>query len=263
MRGCPAVLAWSLICLLSSFLLPRTSGLVKPVSCFSSGATASPLLPTSAPARPLLPFSTGPGSPLFQSPAFQSQGSPLKGPELSLANVYVPLESIKPSKCWRQEVGLNSDSICRVCDQWILSMQRSLTAKGLLVKVFFKDCFHYVRMFVRLGVCLTGTTAVREGVRPETGITGSCEPSKVGSGSLDPLQEQQVLFWPFLQPTSASYSSCVILSLSSTPQGSTVWPHWLSTSRLALVVRLWRAFALPSHSFVTHSCRQCPSCDSL
>ncbi|XP_015842607.1 ADP-ribosylation factor-binding protein GGA3 isoform X3 [Peromyscus maniculatus bairdii] len=74
-----------------------TSGLVKPVSCFSPGATTSPLLPTSTPARPLLPFSTGPGSPLFQSPAFQSQGSPLRGPELSLANVHVPLESIKPS----------------------------------------------------------------------------------------------------------------------------------------------------------------------
>ncbi|XP_059128086.1 ADP-ribosylation factor-binding protein GGA3 isoform X3 [Peromyscus eremicus] len=75
-----------------------TSGLVKPVSCFSPGATStSPLLPTSTPARPLLPFSTGPGSPLFQSPAFQSQGSPLRGPELSLANVHVPLESIKPS----------------------------------------------------------------------------------------------------------------------------------------------------------------------
>ncbi|XP_041492020.1 ADP-ribosylation factor-binding protein GGA3 isoform X1 [Microtus oregoni] len=74
-----------------------TSGLVKPVSCFSHGATASPLLPTSTPARPLLPFSTGPGSPLFQSPAFQSQGSPLRGPELSLASVHVPLESIKPS----------------------------------------------------------------------------------------------------------------------------------------------------------------------
>ncbi|XP_036050576.1 ADP-ribosylation factor-binding protein GGA3 isoform X3 [Onychomys torridus] len=74
-----------------------TSGLVKPVFCFSPGATASPLLPTSTPARPLLPFSTGPGSPLFQSPAFQSQGSPLRGPELSLANVHVPLESIKPS----------------------------------------------------------------------------------------------------------------------------------------------------------------------
>ncbi|EDL34505.1 golgi associated, gamma adaptin ear containing, ARF binding protein 3, isoform CRA_d [Mus musculus] len=69
-----------------------TSGLVKPVSCFSPGPTASPLLPASAPARPLLPFSTGPGSPLFQS-----QGSPQKGPELSLASVHVPLESIKPS----------------------------------------------------------------------------------------------------------------------------------------------------------------------
>ncbi|CAO2646066.1 ADP-ribosylation factor-binding protein GGA3 [Lemmus lemmus] len=74
-----------------------TSGLVRPASCFSHGATASPLLPTSTLARPLLPFSTGPGSPLFQSPAFQSQGSPLRGPELSLASVHVPLESIKPS----------------------------------------------------------------------------------------------------------------------------------------------------------------------
>uniref|UniRef100_A0A8C0XC12 ADP-ribosylation factor-binding protein GGA3 n=1 Tax=Castor canadensis TaxID=51338 RepID=A0A8C0XC12_CASCN len=75
-----------------------TSGLVKPVSsCFSPGAAASPCLPTSAPARPLLPFSAGPGSPLFQPPAFQSQGSPVKGPELSLASVHVPLESIKPS----------------------------------------------------------------------------------------------------------------------------------------------------------------------
>ncbi|KAM6175345.1 ADP-ribosylation factor-binding protein GGA3 [Erethizon dorsatum] len=75
-----------------------TSGLVKPVSsCFSTGAATSPLLPTSVPARPLLPFSTGPSSPLFQSLAFQSQGSPMKGPELSLASVHVPLESIKPS----------------------------------------------------------------------------------------------------------------------------------------------------------------------
>ncbi|KAM5274872.1 ADP-ribosylation factor-binding protein GGA3 isoform 2-T2 [Ctenodactylus gundi] len=69
-----------------------TSGLVKPVSCFSSGTTTSPLLPASAPARPLLPFSTGSSSPLFQA-----QGSPLKGSELSLASVHVPLESIKPS----------------------------------------------------------------------------------------------------------------------------------------------------------------------
>uniref|UniRef100_I3MPB7 Golgi associated, gamma adaptin ear containing, ARF binding protein 3 n=1 Tax=Ictidomys tridecemlineatus TaxID=43179 RepID=I3MPB7_ICTTR len=75
-----------------------TSGLVKPASsCFSPGTTASPLLPTSTPAKPLLTFSTGPGSPLFQPPAFQSQGSPMKGPELSLTSVHVPLESIKPS----------------------------------------------------------------------------------------------------------------------------------------------------------------------
>ncbi|XP_017391222.1 ADP-ribosylation factor-binding protein GGA3 isoform X3 [Cebus imitator] len=66
-----------------------TSGLVKP--------TASPLIPTTTPARPLLPFSTGPGSPLFQPLTFQSQGSPVKGPELSLASVHVPLESITPS----------------------------------------------------------------------------------------------------------------------------------------------------------------------
>ncbi|XP_022378979.1 ADP-ribosylation factor-binding protein GGA3 isoform X3 [Enhydra lutris kenyoni] len=75
-----------------------TSGLVKPVSSiFFPGATTSPLIPAGTTARPLLPFSPGPGSPLFQPPSFQSQGSPLKGPELSLASVHVPLESIKPS----------------------------------------------------------------------------------------------------------------------------------------------------------------------
>ncbi|XP_026936423.1 ADP-ribosylation factor-binding protein GGA3 isoform X1 [Sagmatias obliquidens] len=75
-----------------------TSGLVKPVSAgFFAGAATSPLLPTSTSARPLLPFSTAPGSPLFQPPAFQSQGSPVQGPELSLTSVHVPLESIKPS----------------------------------------------------------------------------------------------------------------------------------------------------------------------
>ncbi|XP_026908123.1 ADP-ribosylation factor-binding protein GGA3 isoform X2 [Acinonyx jubatus] len=70
-----------------------TSGLVKPVSSiFFPGATTSPLVPTSTTARPRLPFSPGPSSPLFQP-----QGSPTKGPELSLASVHVPLESIKPS----------------------------------------------------------------------------------------------------------------------------------------------------------------------
>ncbi|KAM5216519.1 ADP-ribosylation factor-binding protein GGA3 isoform 1-T1 [Hipposideros larvatus] len=75
-----------------------TSGLVKPASSsFFPGATSSPPIPTSTSARPLLPFSTAPGSPLFQPPVFPSQGSPMKGPELSLASVHVPLESIKPS----------------------------------------------------------------------------------------------------------------------------------------------------------------------
>ncbi|KAB0400731.1 hypothetical protein E2I00_008358, partial [Balaenoptera physalus] len=70
----------------------RTSGLVKPVSSgFFAGTATSPLLPTSASARPLLPFSTGPGSPLFQPPAFQSQGSPMQGPELSLTSSALPV----------------------------------------------------------------------------------------------------------------------------------------------------------------------------
>lgn len=74
-----------------------TSGLVKPISSMFPGATASPLIPSSTAARPLLPFSAGPGSPLFQPPVFPSQESPVRGPELSLASVHVPLESIKPS----------------------------------------------------------------------------------------------------------------------------------------------------------------------
>ncbi|XP_054449085.1 ADP-ribosylation factor-binding protein GGA3 isoform X2 [Pteronotus mesoamericanus] len=75
-----------------------TSGLVKPVaSSFFPTASTPPLIPTSSSPRPFLPFATGPGSPLFQSPAYPSQGSPGKGPELSLASVHVPLESIKPS----------------------------------------------------------------------------------------------------------------------------------------------------------------------
>ncbi|KAI5931466.1 ADP-ribosylation factor-binding protein GGA3 [Manis javanica] len=70
-----------------------TSGPVKPVSSgFFPGAATLPLIPTGTSVRTLLPFSPGPGSPLFQS-----QGSPMKAPELSLASVHVPLESIKPS----------------------------------------------------------------------------------------------------------------------------------------------------------------------
>uniref|UniRef100_A0A8D2N5E1 Golgi associated, gamma adaptin ear containing, ARF binding protein 3 n=1 Tax=Zonotrichia albicollis TaxID=44394 RepID=A0A8D2N5E1_ZONAL len=54
----------------------------------ASGAPPAPF-PSSCPA--------GSGSPLFQPTSFQQQGSPMKAPEISLANVHVPLESIKPS----------------------------------------------------------------------------------------------------------------------------------------------------------------------
>ncbi|NWI33885.1 GGA3 protein, partial [Sula dactylatra] len=58
-------------------------------------------LPATAPGAPPVPFpsscTAGSGSPLFQPASFQQQGSPMKAPEISLANVHVPLESIKPS----------------------------------------------------------------------------------------------------------------------------------------------------------------------
>ncbi|KFQ89460.1 ADP-ribosylation factor-binding protein GGA3, partial [Phoenicopterus ruber ruber] len=58
-------------------------------------------LPAPAPGAPPAPFpsscTAGSGSPLFQPASFQQQGSPMKAPEISLANVHVPLESIKPS----------------------------------------------------------------------------------------------------------------------------------------------------------------------
>uniref|UniRef100_A0A8C5IPA0 Golgi associated, gamma adaptin ear containing, ARF binding protein 3 n=1 Tax=Junco hyemalis TaxID=40217 RepID=A0A8C5IPA0_JUNHY len=57
----------------------------------ASGAPPAPF-PSSCPA--------GSGSPLFQPTSFQQQGSPMKAPEISLANVHVPLESIKPSKAY-------------------------------------------------------------------------------------------------------------------------------------------------------------------
>ncbi|KFW06798.1 ADP-ribosylation factor-binding protein GGA3, partial [Fulmarus glacialis] len=58
-------------------------------------------LPATAPGAPPVPFpsscTAGSGSPLFQPASFQHQGSPMKAPEISLASVHVPLESIKPS----------------------------------------------------------------------------------------------------------------------------------------------------------------------
>ncbi|KFZ65882.1 ADP-ribosylation factor-binding protein GGA3, partial [Podiceps cristatus] len=58
-------------------------------------------LPAAASGATPVPFpsscTAGSGSPLFQPASFQQQGSPMKAPEISLANVHVPLESIKPS----------------------------------------------------------------------------------------------------------------------------------------------------------------------
>ncbi|NWT80133.1 GGA3 protein, partial [Lanius ludovicianus] len=54
--------------------------------------------PTATPVFVVLLICTaGSGSPLFQPTSLQQQGSPMKAPEISLANVHVPLESIKPS----------------------------------------------------------------------------------------------------------------------------------------------------------------------
>uniref|UniRef100_A0A8V5HEI1 Uncharacterized protein n=1 Tax=Melopsittacus undulatus TaxID=13146 RepID=A0A8V5HEI1_MELUD len=87
-----------------------TQGMVTP-SAFPGAAlpttvTSAPLIapagpPATAPVAPPVPFPSscpaGSGSPLFQPASFQQQGSPMKAPEISLANVHVPLESIKPS----------------------------------------------------------------------------------------------------------------------------------------------------------------------
>lgn len=65
--------------------------------------TSSPLMipAVTAPGAPPNPFPNSctavSGSSLFHSASFQQQGSPMKAPEISLANVHVPLESIKPS----------------------------------------------------------------------------------------------------------------------------------------------------------------------
>nr|XP_056713568.1 ADP-ribosylation factor-binding protein GGA3 [Euleptes europaea] len=95
-------------------LLDETKGISSQVNTATSlfhveaalpAATSSPLtsstgLPLTTAGVPTVPYPSscpaGSGSPLFQPALFQ-QGSPLKGPEISLANVHVPLESIKPS----------------------------------------------------------------------------------------------------------------------------------------------------------------------
>ncbi|XP_010169786.1 ADP-ribosylation factor-binding protein GGA3, partial [Antrostomus carolinensis] len=76
-------------------------GVTLPTTVTSAPLIAPAGLPATAPGAPPVPFpsssTAGSGSPLFQPAPFQQQGSPMKAPEISLANVHVPLESIKPS----------------------------------------------------------------------------------------------------------------------------------------------------------------------
>ncbi|XP_074703221.1 ADP-ribosylation factor-binding protein GGA3 isoform X5 [Strix aluco] len=76
-------------------------GVTLPTTVTSAPLIAPAGLPATAPGAPPIPFpsscTAGSGSPLFQPASFQQQGSPMKAPEISLANVHVPLESIKPS----------------------------------------------------------------------------------------------------------------------------------------------------------------------
>ncbi|NXQ59661.1 GGA3 protein, partial [Anthoscopus minutus] len=73
-------------------LLEEAKGVTSTL-CFGLPATASGAPPAPFPSS----CTAGSGSPLFQPASFQQQGSPMKAPEISLANVHVPLESIKPS----------------------------------------------------------------------------------------------------------------------------------------------------------------------
>ncbi|XP_010000954.1 PREDICTED: ADP-ribosylation factor-binding protein GGA3 [Chaetura pelagica] len=77
------------------------SGVTLPTSITSAPLIGPTGLPVTAPGAPPVPFpsscTAGSGSPLFQPASFQQQGSPMRAPEVSLANVHVPLESIKPS----------------------------------------------------------------------------------------------------------------------------------------------------------------------
>ncbi|NXR20060.1 GGA3 protein, partial [Cinclus mexicanus] len=77
-------------------LLEEAKGTVTPAPLAAPAG-----LPATTSGAPPAPFpsscTAGSGSPLFQPASFQQQGSPVKAPEISLANVHVPLESIKPS----------------------------------------------------------------------------------------------------------------------------------------------------------------------
>uniref|UniRef100_A0A8C3LYG0 Golgi associated, gamma adaptin ear containing, ARF binding protein 3 n=1 Tax=Chrysolophus pictus TaxID=9089 RepID=A0A8C3LYG0_CHRPC len=76
-------------------------GVTLPAPVTSSPLMAPAGLPVTAPGTPPIPFPNSctavSGSSLIHPALFQQQDSPMKAPEISLANVHVPLESIKPS----------------------------------------------------------------------------------------------------------------------------------------------------------------------
>ncbi|XP_032648836.1 ADP-ribosylation factor-binding protein GGA3 isoform X1 [Chelonoidis abingdonii] len=76
-------------------------GVTLPATVTSAPLISTTGLPVAAPVASTVPFpsscTAGSGNLLYQPGSFQQQGSPLKGPDASLANVHVPLESIKPS----------------------------------------------------------------------------------------------------------------------------------------------------------------------
>uniref|UniRef100_A0A669Q132 Golgi associated, gamma adaptin ear containing, ARF binding protein 3 n=1 Tax=Phasianus colchicus TaxID=9054 RepID=A0A669Q132_PHACC len=76
-------------------------GVTLPATVTSSPLMAPAGLPVTAPGTPPIPFPNSctavSGSSLIHPASFQQQDSPMKAPEISLANVHVPLESIKPS----------------------------------------------------------------------------------------------------------------------------------------------------------------------
>ncbi|XP_050777046.1 ADP-ribosylation factor-binding protein GGA3 isoform X2 [Gopherus flavomarginatus] len=77
-------------------------GVTLPATVTSAPLISTTGLPVAAPVASTVPFpsscTAGSGNPLYQPGSLQQQGSPLKGPDASLANVHVPLESIKPSR---------------------------------------------------------------------------------------------------------------------------------------------------------------------
>jgi len=116
-------------------------------------AATPPLLPRrGSPSTASFLHSTMPGSPKAQSldmapgsPLFRSlspchpplQGSPVKGTDISLSNVHVPLEAIRPSKSnqdeEKEQIGM---SLTEKLNEWFCITQQ---LKGLLYGLHVPD----------------------------------------------------------------------------------------------------------------------------